>query len=249
MPKSRVVSIRSMPFCVVALFAAVLTFDSSLVSAATVALSGLHMARVAGANRPATQRFTSGTKTVYFDYSVVTESSDTGSVEVLDGGPKGKVVSSAPLFFGTSNSLYVSLKSATKSAWPTGSYCTILLVDGARSTMEGQAPVAWSVGSANPPACRDGQATPLYLSESGTLRAKHTGTVTVTVRGPDVPVAGATVTLKGSSVGLAKTLHGRTNVQGVYRFKKVLPHKSGTIVITASKSKFAPAKEDIKVRK
>jgi hypothetical protein len=215
--------------------------------ASTVALSALHMAAVPGANRPAVKNVKSGIKTVYFDYSVVTESSDSGVVDVLAGGIHGNVVASASLFFGTQNSLYVSLPAPGKGAWAVGGFCTVLLVDGLRTTMNGQMPLAWSVGSAHPPQCKPPKATPMTATATGNLRANKSGAVVVTVKSPRGPVSGATVKLDGSSVGISKIRQETTGSKGTCTFSKVTPRRAGTITITATKAKYRTAKTADKV--
>jgi hypothetical protein len=86
------------------------------------------------------------------------------------------------------------------------------------------------------------------LTIGAALRARHSSTLVVTVRGTHGRiVVGATVTLDGHKVGIKKMLTGTTNRHGIVTFKHVRPTKKGTISISASKAGWATATIGISV--
>lgn len=214
--------------------------------AATVALSGTHMAAQAGSRKPPVTKFPSGTPTVYFDYTVVTPAQDTGQVEVFAGGVSGKPVASASLFFGAATSLDVPLKPASGS-WADGSYCTVLSIDGRRSDLGGAMPIAWTVGAASPARCAAKKLRPLHIGVHGKLRARHKNTITITVSGPRHPIGKALVRLDGSAVGMPKRHEAYTNGRGMVTFKGLKPRRTGEVQVTASKAKFETAGTTVRV--
>jgi hypothetical protein len=128
------------------------TLAVSPASAATVELSGMHMAAKPGAARSSVKRFPAGTKAVYFDYAVrAPYDGDDGLVAVYRGGTSGKRLAQAPLVFSVQGSLYVRLRLNGKS-WPRGGYCSVIYVDGEVAT-GARSLIAWSVGGASLPSC------------------------------------------------------------------------------------------------
>lgn len=214
------------------------------VSAATVALTGTHMAAKAGSNRPSVTHFRSKTRAVYFDYTVVTPSSnDTGEIKIFAGTPSGKLMASASLVFGVAASFDAKLAPA-KGAWADGSYCSVLYVDGVAQTLGGAMPIGWSVGKVTQPGCKN---PALHIKVSGKLRVGQSRSLAVTVRASHHPVHHALVELKGSGVGLTSVYQGYTNSKGTYTFRAIKPSQKGSVVITATKKNFRSAKKTIAV--
>jgi len=214
-------------------------------SAATVALTGTHMAATAGSNRPAVTHFPRNTSTVYFDYTVVTPSAaDNGRVEAFAGAPGGRLVASAQLFFGAAASFDAPLRPA-HGTWPDGSYCSVLYVDGTARTLNGVMPIGWSVGKSTSPGCK---LSSLHLQLTGALHIGRRSSLEVVVRGPHHPIHGALVQLNGSAVGISTAYQGKTNQQGSYTFHGLEPVHQGAVVITASKVNFRTVKKTVDLR-
>jgi hypothetical protein len=214
-------------------------------SAATVALSDVHMAAKSGANQPSAVHFPTKTGMVYFDYTVITPSAgDSGQIKVFAGSPSGKLIASADLIFGIAASFYATLAPAG-GVWPDGSYCSVLYIDGATEALNGAMPIGWSVGKVTTPGCT---LRSLHLKVSTTVHVVHGGRISVLVRGPKHPVRSAVVKLNGSSVGLPAIREAQTNSAGACTFKRVKPARTGTIIITASKPGFRSAKKTLTVK-
>ncbi len=176
--------------CGVLIAALTMALSTVLVShAATVVLTKLHMTDQPGSNKAAVVHFSSGVKSVYFDYSVdAPYAADNGQVQVYRGGTTGLVLATSSLLFSVGGQLYAQLQPSTGGTWPDGSYCTVLLLDGVPDTANGQAPLAWTVGNVNSVPCPNpksagpGSATspPATIAPSGstTPTATPTGTAT-----------------------------------------------------------------------
>ena len=154
--------------------------------AATVVLTKLHMTDQPGSSKSAVVHFSSGVKTVYFDYSVdAPYAADNGQVQVYGGGTTGPVLASSPLLFSVGGQLYAQLPPSGGGAWPDGAYCTVLVLDGVPDTANGQAPLAWTVGNVNSVACpnpKSAAATspPTTTPPSGSTTPTATPTSTTT---------------------------------------------------------------------
>lgn len=123
--------------------------------AATVVFAEAHLAATPGPNQLATNHFDSGTSTVYFDYTISTPSEvDQARVVVYAAGIVSPGIAVASLTLTDPTSLYVEIRPAGGGAWPNGSYCIALYVDDAYDTGNGYMPILWTVGIADPVACR-----------------------------------------------------------------------------------------------
>ena len=215
------------------------------VSAATVALSDVHMAAVAGSNRPAVTHIPSGTAAVYFDYTVITPSSgDTGEIKVFAGTPTGKLVASANLIFSIGASFYAKL-APTQGTWPDGSYCSVLYIDGIPASVNRAMPIGWSVGKVTTPGCR---LPALHVKVSGTLHTGKSGKLTVSVQGSQKAAAKALIKLNGTGVGISKAYQAHANSHGQYTFKHLKPKHKGAIVVAASKPGFRNGHQTVQVK-
>ena len=101
----------------------------------------------------------------------------------------------------------------------------------------------------------------LKLSVKGSLRARHSGSMQVTVSSgptaagvdahyadPSAGVTGARVTVDGHKVGMKRVLHGKTDRRGITTFKNLHPLKAGTIKVSATKAGFVSAAITVRVR-
>jgi hypothetical protein len=215
------------------------------VSAATVALNDVHMAAVAGSNRPAVTHISSGANAVYFDYTVITPSSgDTGEIKVFAGTPAGKLVASANLIFSIGASFYAKL-APTQGTWPDGSYCSVLYIDGVPASVNGAMPIGWSAGKVTTPGCR---LPALHIKVSGTLHTGKSGKLTVAVQGSQKAAAKALIKLNGTGVGISKAYQAHANSHGQYTFKHLKPKHKGAIVVSASKPGFRNGHRTVQVK-
>jgi len=249
--------------CAVLVAALAMALSAVLVShAAAVNLTKLQMTDRPGSDQVAVATFSSGVKTVYFDYSVDAPYSGNGQVQVYSGGTAGPVVASSSLFFGVQGPLYTSIEPSAGGAWPDGEYCTVVIIDGVPDTINGKAPLAWTVGNhssvpcpnpksagaTSPPATAppSGSTTPtatpapglskFRVSSHSVVRAHHSGNVRVTVRDSSGPVAGVSIKINGRSAGIAKILTGKTGAKGVATIHSVKPSRAGKLAISATKA-------------
>jgi plastocyanin len=101
----------------------------------------------------------------------------------------------------------------------------------------------------------------LKLAVKGSLRARHTGSMQVTVSSgpiasrsdahyadPSARVTGVRVTVDGRKVGIPRILHGKTDQRGIATFKNLRPVKAGTVKVSAIKSGFVSASVKVSVR-
>jgi hypothetical protein len=205
------------------------------------------MAGRPGANQTAVTHFPTSTQKVYFDYTVVTPSgSDTGEVEVFAGSPSGALVASSSLIFAVSSSFDAVLQPA-KGPWPEGSYCSVLLIDGQRATAGGRMPIGWSVGTAPVPTCNKTSEPALNIRTMGTLQSGHKGTLRVLVQSSSKAVAGVSVSLDGSNVGMTHQHHATTGAKGYCRFAGILPRRQGHVVLIAHKQGYRVASATVSV--
>jgi hypothetical protein len=89
----------------------------------------------------------------------------------------------------------------------------------------------------------------LLLTVRGSIQALHPATLLVTVRENrnHHTVAGATVTLNGTSVGIAKPLAAKTSKSGIATFRNVSARKPGTIKFSAAKHGYKKGSASIQV--
>jgi hypothetical protein len=102
----------------------------------------------------------SGVRSVYFDYTVDSPSSDTCEVDVYAEGTSGIPIATGVLACSQAGANFVTLP-APGGAWADGGYCTVLYIDGVPDSLSGQMPLSWAIGNGTPPSCPEPVATPI----------------------------------------------------------------------------------------
>jgi hypothetical protein len=212
-------------------------------AAATVAIGTPFMA--SSSEGHATQRFASGTRAVFFRYTVLTPSQgDNAEISVYPAGHPRSVLARATLF--VAGSVTAGAQLAPKGGFPDGAYCTALTIDGVPETLGSRLPLGWAVGNGPIPSCRPQRH--LSLQVAGKLRAGTPGKLRVLVRdSAKQPVRGATVTLDARGAGVGSIRTGHTDVHGITTFRSIRATHSGAATVSVRKRGYATARVVLRV--
>jgi hypothetical protein len=124
-------------------------------------------------------------------------------------------------------------------AWPDGGYCTVLLVGGEPDLANGTMPIGWTVGTGTVPhAC----APRLRFDAVSSADVRHVVLLRMTIGdSTGRKVAGAAVTVDGSSAGMVRAMTGTTSKGGVVVFSGMRVKHAGSLKIRVAKKGFRSA--------